>query len=225
MTKKQFKPRPRWLSLSTAVCTFYIGEDGTFRRHQENSIGIRLMRSIFTEFDEGNFIDNEEKERLTKQLDQNRAEWHRSYLPAFNHAVAAGSVALYARKGSELSPYKRLDAVDWLRFQTIDWQHGNATYADGSEFFAIHASIRSGKSRGRKQKIDWDCSVKSFVFKYLDRFSGDECNYTKRGFKADIERAVLSFIENTLDGSVSESVVRDRTSRLISAYRRLKAGY
>jgi hypothetical protein len=78
--------------------------------------------------------------------------------------------------------------------------------------------------RGRIPKVDWDGSIKGFVFQQLDHHSWPIAGDPEWSCQADVERAVAGHIQTVYDLSVSESVVRDHTRRLMSEWQRQKAG-
>jgi hypothetical protein len=62
---------------------------------------------------------------------------------AFGQAVANDYIALYARKGGDSEPFKRLLSTEWSRLKITDWQLGTAINDKGEEYFAIHGSLQS----------------------------------------------------------------------------------
>lgn len=78
--------------------------------------------------------------------------------------------------------------------------------------------------RGRKPKVDWDGAIKNFVFEQLDYHGSPHAGDHVWSCQADVEKAVADHIMKTFDLPISESVVRDRTRRLMSEYEQKKAG-
>jgi hypothetical protein len=76
--------------------------------------------------------------------------------------------------------------------------------------------------RGRKPKVDWNGAIKNFVFEQLDHHGRPQPEDHEWSCQADVERAVADHIEETRGHSVSESVVRDHTRRLMSEWEQKK---
>jgi hypothetical protein len=93
-------------------------------------------------------------------------------------------------------------------------KNGIAIDVNGVKLFEIHGSIRSGRRRGRKQKVDWDGVIKPPVVAYL---RSKERNSRTRGLQAKVEKFIFKLLED-VDITVSETVVREHARRFLSEY-------
>jgi hypothetical protein len=229
LRKKQWLvPESYWTPLRKAACAFRSGKNGELNRI--SGLPQRLMQMIFEpEFFES--LPEEEKQSYAQSLEYRRNEWHKHYLPAFNHAVATRKVALYAQSAVS-APFERLPAELWPLLNVVDWIHGVARAADGTEFLSIHVEFsttgiespprQAGQKpkRGRKPKVDWDGFVKPRLFKLLDYHGCPNSADPEWRHQADVEKAVADIC----GVSVAESTVREHTRRLLSEWRHKKAG-
>jgi hypothetical protein len=78
--------------------------------------------------------------------------WRRYMLRAFDRAVSAGRVALYARMHTPVAPLRRLPADVWPILEVLDWQHGIARDPEGAIYYSIHAAS-TVPAASPKQKI------------------------------------------------------------------------
>jgi hypothetical protein len=79
--------------------------------------------------------------------------WRRYMLPAFDRAVSAGRVALYARVQSPAAPLKRLPADVWPILKVLDWQYGIARDLEGTIYYSIHAAGTLPAASPRQKSI------------------------------------------------------------------------
>jgi hypothetical protein len=73
--------------------------------------------------------------------------------------------------------------------------------------------------RGRKPKADWDGGIKDFIFQQLDYHGWPQTGDSEWNCQAQVEAAVRKFIEDKYNISLSESVIRHHTHRLMSEWR------
>ncbi|WP_454619042.1 hypothetical protein [Bradyrhizobium cenepequi] len=66
--------------------------------------------------------------------------WRQFMLPAFNRAVKAGRVQLFARAPSLLAGFQRLPSDIWLQLEILDWEHGIACDIHGEIYSSIHVA-------------------------------------------------------------------------------------
>jgi hypothetical protein len=78
--------------------------------------------------------------------------------------------------------------------------------------------------RGRKPKVDWNGAIKNFIFERLDHHGPPQLDDPEWSCQADVEKAVADHIMRTFGLSISESVVRDHTRRLMFEHQQQKAG-
>jgi hypothetical protein len=64
--------------------------------------------------------------------------WRRFMLPAFDCAVEAGRVRLYARVPSPRDDFERLPSDIWPQLEIVDWEHGVARDIQGTLYSSIH---------------------------------------------------------------------------------------
>ncbi|MDA9529887.1 hypothetical protein [Bradyrhizobium sp. CCBAU 25338] len=81
----------------------------------------------------------EHARRLADVRHATRLVWRGLMLPAFDRAVAAGQVRLYARIPSPLDDFQGLPADLWPQLEVLDWEHGVAVDLDGTLYRSIHA--------------------------------------------------------------------------------------
>jgi hypothetical protein len=79
--------------------------------------------------------------------------WRRYMLPAFDRAVSAGRVALYARMQSPVAPLKRLPADVWPILQVLDWHYGIARDPEGAIYYSIHADCTVPAASPKQKSI------------------------------------------------------------------------
>jgi hypothetical protein len=123
-------------------------------------------------------IGDEEAVEHAKQLDDVRKAtslvWHQYMLRAFDRALSAGAIVLFARKDAVSAHFERLPKDVWPLLEIVDWQNGMAVAPERTVYWSIHVQrstvgvkSSSGK-RGRKSKMDWDGVVKPRVFELLN---------------------------------------------------------
>jgi hypothetical protein len=78
--------------------------------------------------------------------------------------------------------------------------------------------------RGRRPKADWDGAIKNFVFERLDHHGWPQAEDREWSCQAAVEKAAADHIAETRGFSLSESVVRYHTGRLMSEWQQKKAG-
>jgi hypothetical protein len=134
-------------------------------------------------------------------------------------ACASGEVrsrSFYAPRKHEPVPPEFWQGVHidfpWFDFGSEDMQIDEA---DLRHWFAKRLSRRIG----RKPKVDWDGRVKRELFKLLDHHGLPDISDPEWGTQADVEAKVAEICAVPL----SESTVREHTSRLISEWQRQKA--
>lgn len=66
--------------------------------------------------------------------------WHQFMSRAFDRAIAAKRVVLYARVGSTGSAFDQLPADVWPNLKVVDWQNAVAVAPDGLVYWSIHAA-------------------------------------------------------------------------------------
>jgi hypothetical protein len=175
-------------------------------------------------------IDDEEAVEHAKQLDDVRKAtslvWHQYMLRAFDRAVSAGAIVLFARKHAVSAHFERLPKDVWPLLEIVDWQNGVAVAPERTVYWSIHVQrstvgvkSSSGK-RGRNRKVDWDGVVKRQVFELLDHHGWPDRSDPEWSSQADVEATV-----STICGvPLSESTVRHYTARFMAEWKRAKAG-
>jgi hypothetical protein len=64
--------------------------------------------------------------------------WHQFMLRAFDRAVSAGSVVLYARTPTIADDFMRMPATAWpILAERVDWQSGTAVAPDGTVYWSL----------------------------------------------------------------------------------------
>ncbi|KWV45893.1 hypothetical protein AS156_23050 [Bradyrhizobium macuxiense] len=66
--------------------------------------------------------------------------WRRFMLPAFDRAVDAGRVTLYARVPSPRDDFQRLPTDIWSQLEIVDWELGVARDIQGTLYSSIHVA-------------------------------------------------------------------------------------
>jgi hypothetical protein len=66
--------------------------------------------------------------------------WRQYLLNAFNRAVSAKEVLLYARPKTTSAAFERLPADIWPVLNVVDWQNGTVLDPGGSLYYSIHAA-------------------------------------------------------------------------------------
>jgi hypothetical protein len=66
--------------------------------------------------------------------------WRRFMLPAFDRAVNAGYVKLFARVPSVRDDFQTLPSDIWPQLEIIDWEHGVARDIQGALYSSIHVA-------------------------------------------------------------------------------------
>lgn len=67
--------------------------------------------------------------------------WRRFMLPAFDRAVKAGQVELYARWTLTGDDFRRLPSDIWPLLDVADWEHGVAHDIQGTIYTSIHVAV------------------------------------------------------------------------------------
>jgi hypothetical protein len=67
--------------------------------------------------------------------------WRRFMLPAFDRAVKAGQVELYARWPLTGDDFRRLPSDIWPLLDVADWEHGVAHDTQGAIYTSIHVAV------------------------------------------------------------------------------------
>ncbi len=73
--------------------------------------------------------------------------WRRYMLPAFDRAVSAGGVTLYARVPSPRDDFEILPSDIWPQLEVIDWEHGVARDIQGTLYSSIHVADTAAPDR------------------------------------------------------------------------------
>ena len=175
-------------------------------------------------------IGDEEAVGYAKQLDDVRKAtglvWRQYMLRAFDRAVSAGAIVLFARKHAVSAHFERLPKDVWPLLEIVDWQNGVAVAPERTVYWSIHlqrSTVRvkssSGK-RGRIRKVDWDGVVKPQVFELLNHHGWPDPSDPEWSSQADVEAEV-----STICGvPISESTIRHYTARFMAEWKRAKAG-
>jgi hypothetical protein len=66
--------------------------------------------------------------------------WRRLMLPAFDRAVKAGRVKLFARAPSPRDDFQTLPSDIWPQLEVVDWEHGVACDMQGTLYSSIHVA-------------------------------------------------------------------------------------
>ena len=136
-------------------------------------------------------------------------------------ACASGKVrarSWYAPRKYEPIPPEYWNSLD-LKFWWMDvGEDEEINVADLRQWFTDR--FLRPRRRGRKPKVDWDGNVRRRLFELLDHHGLPDISDPKWSTQADVESAVLDICGVPL----SESTVREHTSRLISEWLRMKAG-
>jgi hypothetical protein len=72
--------------------------------------------------------------------------WRQLMLPAFNSAIAAERIALYARSHIDSPYFERLPAHVWPLLKVVDWDHGVAMAVDHTAFWSIHVELAAASN-------------------------------------------------------------------------------
>ena len=67
--------------------------------------------------------------------------WRQYMLREFDRAVAANEIALFARVGSAIAPFKALPSDVWPLLTILDWQNAIARDPEGLLFYSLHAQL------------------------------------------------------------------------------------
>ena len=67
--------------------------------------------------------------------------WRQYTLREFDRAVAANEIALFARVGSAIAPFKALPSDVWPLLTILDWQNAIARDPEGVLFYSLHAQL------------------------------------------------------------------------------------
>jgi hypothetical protein len=169
-------------------------------------------------------IGDEEAVEHAKQVDDVRKAtslvWHQYMLRAFDRAVSAGAIVLFARKHAVSAHFERLPKDVWPLLEIVDWQNGVAVAPERTVYWSIHVGVKSSSGkRGRNRKVDWDGVVKPQVFELLNHHGWPDPSDPEWSSQADVEAEV-----STICGvPVSESTVRHYTARFMAEWKRAKA--
>jgi hypothetical protein len=97
----------------------------------------------------GSWTDVEDKVRRDRLEENAQAAtmviWRQRMLPALDHAISVGAVALYARPETINTCFEQLPSGLWPLLKVIDWVNGVAVTADGRIYRSIHFELRSAK--------------------------------------------------------------------------------
>jgi hypothetical protein len=90
-------------------------------------------------------VSNEETEIGLREFDAVRSAaglvWRQLMLREFDRAIAANEVALHARVGSAIAPFKALPSDVWPLLTILDWQNAIARDPEGLLYYSVHAQL------------------------------------------------------------------------------------
>jgi hypothetical protein len=154
----------------------------------------------------------------------------------FRCAVAANVCRGYGRVGTPTAadqhyaeiPNHMFDGCQIMRWGSPELGGSHIKLEDGASLYDVHLCSNGADplpvKRGRRPKLDWEGRIKTFIFEQM-AFHGalSECD-PEWSCQADVERAVIKFIEDDIGTTASEERVRTYTRKFMLEWQQQKDG-
>jgi hypothetical protein len=146
----------------------------------------------------------------------------------FRVAARHNVCEFYGRVGSPTAPeFSLIPGAAFFRCRVRRWGStfgggGEIMLEDGTPVYEVYVAPVTVPSpsarRGRRPKVDWDGTVKRFVFEFLDFHGGLHPGDPQCHCAADVVRAVTEFVENKLGATASESTLKFHTRKFLAEW-------